>query len=113
MQTNYLHHALHTCVWYCLIKEWLFVGFVAVAFTYPLDVVRTRLAFQVTGEHVYLGIRHAFHTIFHKEGGVKALYRGIVPTILGMAPYAGLCNDRFTLEVNWIEFDIYKSYSLT
>uniref|UniRef100_A0A8C8T775 Solute carrier family 25 (mitochondrial carrier, Graves disease autoantigen), member 16 n=1 Tax=Peromyscus maniculatus bairdii TaxID=230844 RepID=A0A8C8T775_PERMB len=58
--------------------------------TYPLDVVRVRLAFQVKGEHTYSGIIHAFKTIYAKEGGFLGFYRGLMPTILGMAPYAGV-----------------------
>lgn len=38
----------------------------AVICTYPLDVVRARLAFQVKGEHRYTGIANAFHTIYLK-----------------------------------------------
>ena len=57
--------------------------------TYPLDMIRARLAFQVAGEDVYLGIIHAIKVIVTKEGGVTALYRGIVPTMIGMVPYAG------------------------
>lgn len=33
-------------------------GVTAVALTYPLDTIRARLAFQVTGEHKYRGIAH-------------------------------------------------------
>lgn len=33
-------------------------GVTAVLATYPLDTIRARLAFQVTGEHVYTGIIH-------------------------------------------------------
>ncbi|XP_012287041.1 graves disease carrier protein [Orussus abietinus] len=65
-------------------------GVTAVTFTYPLDIIRARLAFQVTGEHVYSGIAHAAASIFKEEGGIRALYRGFVPTIMGMMPYAGL-----------------------
>lgn len=65
-------------------------GMTAVIFTYPLDVVRARLAFQVKGDHRYTGIINAFQTIYHKEGGVKGFYRGLTPTLIGMAPYAGL-----------------------
>ena len=61
----------------------------AVLATYPLDMIRARLAFQVAGEDVYLGIIHAIKVIVTKEGGVTALYRGIVPTMIGMVPYAG------------------------
>lgn len=65
-------------------------GVTAVTCTYPLDIVRARLSFQVTGEHVYTGIVHTFTTIFKQEGGVRGLYRGFSPTIIGMIPYAGL-----------------------
>lgn len=64
-------------------------GITAVICTYPLDVVRARLAFQVKGEHRYTGIINAFQTIYHKEGGMPGFYRGLTPTIIGMAPYAG------------------------
>ncbi|XP_053547815.1 solute carrier family 25 member 16 [Bombina bombina] len=64
-------------------------GITAVICTYPLDMVRARLAFQVKGEHRYNGILHTFKTMYTKEGGVRGFYRGLVPTIIGMAPYAG------------------------
>ncbi|XP_041921137.1 solute carrier family 25 member 16 [Alosa pseudoharengus] len=64
-------------------------GMTAVICTYPLDVVRARLAFQVTGYHRYTGIANAFQTIYLKEGGFSGFYRGLTPTIIGMAPYAG------------------------
>lgn len=38
----------------------------AVICTYPLDVIRARLAFQVKGDHRYTGIANAFHTIYLK-----------------------------------------------
>lgn len=62
----------------------------AVTLTYPLDTIRARLAFQVTGEHRYRGIIHTATSILKEEGGVRALYRGFLPTLMGMAPYAGL-----------------------
>uniref|UniRef100_A0A8C5XH75 Solute carrier family 25 member 16 n=1 Tax=Microcebus murinus TaxID=30608 RepID=A0A8C5XH75_MICMU len=62
----------------------------AVICTYPLDMVRMRLAFQVKGKHTYTGIIHAFKTIYAKEGGFLGFYRGLMPIILGMAPYAGV-----------------------
>lgn len=58
--------------------------------TYPLDTIRARLAFQVTGEHKYTGILHTATTILKEEGGARALYRGFLPTLMGMVPYAGL-----------------------
>lgn len=64
-------------------------GVTAVCLTYPLDTIRARLAFQVTGEHVYNGIFHAAISMFKLEGGFRALYRGFLPTVCGMIPYAG------------------------
>lgn len=64
-------------------------GLTAVALTYPLDTIRARLAFQVSGEHRYRGIAHAATSIYRNEGGWRALYRGFVPTLFGMVPYAG------------------------
>ena len=45
---------------------YFFSGMTAVICTYPLDMVRVRLAFQVKGEHTYTGIIHAFRTIYAK-----------------------------------------------
>ncbi|XP_037552603.1 graves disease carrier protein [Nematolebias whitei] len=64
-------------------------GMTAVICTYPLDVIRARLAFQVTGDHRYSGILDVFRSIFHYEG-IGGFYRGLTPTLIGMAPYAGL-----------------------
>ncbi|XP_058808888.1 solute carrier family 25 member 16-like [Phymastichus coffea] len=64
-------------------------GVTAVTLTYPLDTIRARLAFQVTGEHIYTGIVHTAVSIFKDEGGIRALYRGFIPTLCGMVPYAG------------------------
>lgn len=72
-------------------------GVTAVALTYPLDTIRARLAFQVTGEHMYTGIIHAASSIFKDEGGVRALYRGFVPTVCGMIPYAGFSFSSFEM----------------
>ncbi|XP_014070653.1 graves disease carrier protein homolog [Salmo salar] len=64
-------------------------GMTAVICTYPLDVIRARLAYQVKGHHRYTGIGNAFHTIYLKEGGIPGFYKGLIPTLIGMAPYAG------------------------
>ncbi|XP_023678316.1 solute carrier family 25 member 16 [Paramormyrops kingsleyae] len=79
-------------------------GMTAVICTYPLDVVRARLAFQVKGEHQYTGIFNTFQTIYRKEGGVSGFYRGLTPTIIGMAPYAGF---------SFFTFGTLKSLGLT
>jgi hypothetical protein len=62
-------------------------GTAAVLVTYPFDVMRTRLAYQTTGQ-VYKGIFHGFYTIFANEGP-QTLFRGIVPTVTGVSLYGG------------------------
>lgn len=64
-------------------------GMTAVLVTYPLDVMRARIAFQLKGEHIYFGVLGTVKTISQQEGKL-ALFRGIVPTLLGMVPYGGL-----------------------
>ncbi|WCJ42666.1 Mitochondrial substrate carrier family protein [Euphorbia peplus] len=83
-----------------------FSGGTAVLFTYPLDLVRTKLAYQVvdsskmniskmnisgalsTGQ-IYRGIYDCFSKTF-KESGFRGLYRGVAPSLYGIFPYAGL-----------------------
>lgn len=62
-------------------------GTTAAMITYPLDMVRARMA--VTPKEMYSNIMHVFVRISREEG-LKTLYRGFTPTILGVVPYAGL-----------------------
>ncbi|CAI8594632.1 unnamed protein product [Vicia faba] len=76
-------------------------GGTAVIFTYPLDLIRTKLAYQVVSptklnvsgilnnEQVYRGIRDCLSKTY-KDGGIRGLYRGVAPTLFGIFPYAGL-----------------------
>ncbi|KAK7245516.1 hypothetical protein RIF29_40362 [Crotalaria pallida] len=76
-------------------------GGTAVLFTYPLDLIRTKLAYQIVSptklnasgmihsEQVYKGILDCFAKTY-KEGGFRSLYRGVAPTLVGIFPYAGL-----------------------
>lgn len=59
-------------------------GMIACTLTYPLDLVRTRLAAQTTTKH-YSGLINALVTI-GKEEGVRGLYRGLAPTLAGVGP---------------------------
>ena len=61
-------------------------GCTASMLTYPLDMVRARMA--ITERNVYRSLFHAFWRIFSSEG-VVALYRGLTPTLMGVIPYAG------------------------
>ncbi|WCJ19713.1 Mitochondrial substrate carrier family protein [Euphorbia peplus] len=59
-------------------------GITAASVTYPLDLVRTRLAAQ-TNVMYYRGIRHTLRTICRDEG-VMGLYKGLGATLLGVGP---------------------------
>jgi len=66
-------------------------GLTAVAATYPLDVVRARMAMQNEGLAAtsYKNMLDALVVIAKEEGSV-ALYRGMAATMMGAAPYTGL-----------------------
>ncbi|RFU80247.1 mitochondrial carrier [Trichoderma arundinaceum] len=72
-------------------------GITSVFFTYPLDIVRTRLSIQ-SASFTELGAKPeklpgmwaTIVSMYKTEGGVSALYRGIIPTVAGVAPYVGL-----------------------
>ncbi|KAL2101163.1 hypothetical protein ACEWY4_002924 [Coilia grayii] len=54
----------------------------------PLDTLRTRFAAQ--GEpKIYRNLRHAVFTMYGTEG-MFTFYRGLVPTLVAVFPYAGL-----------------------
>ncbi|KAF0983749.1 hypothetical protein FDP41_007664 [Naegleria fowleri] len=63
-------------------------GMTSVIVSYPLDVVRCRLSAQYEPK-IYHGINHCLKLIYKQEG-LYGLYRGIVPTLLGIAPYVAL-----------------------
>ncbi|KAK7867010.1 hypothetical protein R5R35_006873 [Gryllus longicercus] len=54
---------------------------------YPLEVMKTRLALRKTGQ--YKGILDAATKIYRNEG-YRSFYRGYVPNLLGIIPYAGI-----------------------
>ncbi|CAL8308583.1 unnamed protein product [Lota lota] len=62
-------------------------GTTAAILTYPLDMVRARMA--VTAREMYSNILHVFVRISQEEG-LRTLYRGFTPTILGVIPYSGI-----------------------
>ncbi|XP_051113699.1 uncharacterized protein LOC127239542 [Andrographis paniculata] len=59
-------------------------GITAASTTYPLDLIRTRLAAQRSVAY-YHGISHAFTTICTNEGFL-GLYKGLGATLLGVGP---------------------------
>uniref|UniRef100_A0A4Y0BLV9 EF-hand domain-containing protein n=1 Tax=Anopheles funestus TaxID=62324 RepID=A0A4Y0BLV9_ANOFN len=54
---------------------------------YPMEVLKTRLALRKTGE--YSSILDAASKIYRREG-LRSFYRGYIPNMLGIIPYAGI-----------------------
>lgn len=79
-------------------------GICSVTVTYPLDLVRARLSIAsasfarvdsggsaaLNAQPKVPGIWEMSLKVMREEGGFKALYRGLVPTALGVAPYVGI-----------------------
>lgn len=86
-------------------------GVTSVFFTYPLEVIRVRLAFETKRDHRST-LRDICKQIYHEQpyskpspatthlpqaiaavaprSGLVNFYRGFTPTLLGMLPYAGM-----------------------
>ncbi|EIW63075.1 mitochondrial carrier [Trametes versicolor FP-101664 SS1] len=81
-------------------------GITSVCITYPLDLVRSRLSIATASiplqSPVVSSTAAPFFSaqdltvwgmtmrVMRDEGGVRALYRGLVPTAMGVAPYVGI-----------------------
>ena len=63
-------------------------GATAVVMTYPLDVMRARLALQTKADSPYRGLFPSMR-LMYAEGGVGTFFRGMKPTLVGILPYAG------------------------
>mmetsp|Transcript_5559 Transcript_5559/g.7909 ORF Transcript_5559/g.7909 Transcript_5559/m.7909 type:complete len:382 (-) Transcript_5559:218-1363(-) len=67
-----------------------FAGAVSVTLTYPLDLTRAQLAvYKKKKHHQDPGFVRVLVKNFEK-GGVRGLFRGITPTIMGILPYSGV-----------------------
>ncbi|GLV46009.1 Short Calcium-binding Mitochondrial Carrier [Carabus blaptoides fortunei] len=62
-------------------------GVISQLATYPMDVIKTKLALGNTGE--YLGIVDCIRKIYEIEG-IKAFYRGYKPSCIGIIPFTGV-----------------------
>lgn len=76
-------------------------GLTASTICYPLDLIRSVLSVQTTSKQ-YRGILHAGMSIAKKEG-IIGLYRGLTPTLMGIAPY---------IAINMTTFDLLKRHFL-
>lgn len=64
-------------------------GIIAMTSVYPLDMVRGRLTVQAGTVHQYNGMMDATRKIIQHEG-VGSLYKGLLPSVIGVIPYVGL-----------------------
>lgn len=76
-------------------------GTLAVSVTYPFDIIRARIAYDITHHREYIkkenGIfKSAVNQLFHEgamlQSGIpfRGFYQGFIPTVLGIIPYAGV-----------------------
>lgn len=64
-------------------------GIIGMSATYPMDMVRGRISIQEGTSQQYRGMLHATRCIISQEG-VLALWRGWLPSVIGVVPYVGL-----------------------
>uniref|UniRef100_K7FZ02 Solute carrier family 25 member 23 n=1 Tax=Pelodiscus sinensis TaxID=13735 RepID=K7FZ02_PELSI len=62
-------------------------GATAQTIIYPMEVLKTRLTLRKTGQ--YAGMADCAKKILRKEG-LRAFYKGYLPNVLGIIPYAGI-----------------------
>ncbi|KAG0499877.1 hypothetical protein HPP92_004568 [Vanilla planifolia] len=65
-------------------------GIIAMSATYPMDMVRGRITVQTEkSPYQYRGMFHALGMVYREEG-FRALYKGWLPSVIGVIPYVGL-----------------------
>ncbi|KAI5798190.1 mitochondrial carrier protein LEU5 [Pyronema domesticum] len=94
-------------------------GVTSVFFTYPLEMIRVRLAFETRKDHRY-GLRELCRNIYHERltsypviGGLANFYRGFSPTVLGMFPYAGISFLMHDISGDWLRKNGYTNEGTT
>uniref|UniRef100_A0A4W3JIL8 Solute carrier family 25 member 25 n=1 Tax=Callorhinchus milii TaxID=7868 RepID=A0A4W3JIL8_CALMI len=76
-------------------------GAIAQSTIYPMEVLKTRLALRKTGQ--YSGMANCAKRILKKEG-LGAFYKGYVPNMMGIIPYAGIDLAIYeTLKNSWLQ----------
>ena len=93
-------HAVDSWPWRKLLAGSL-AGTLAVSVTYPFDIIRARITYDIAHHKKYLqkddGVFKNTVSQLSKEGSIsqskipfRGFYQGFVPTILGIIPYAGV-----------------------
>ncbi|XP_005346115.1 calcium-binding mitochondrial carrier protein SCaMC-2 isoform X3 [Microtus ochrogaster] len=76
-------------------------GAIAQSSIYPMEVLKTRMALRKTGQ--YSGMLDCARRILAKEG-IAAFYKGYIPNMLGIIPYAGIDLAVYeTLKNTWLQ----------
>uniref|UniRef100_G3X2T6 Solute carrier family 25 member 25 n=1 Tax=Sarcophilus harrisii TaxID=9305 RepID=G3X2T6_SARHA len=76
-------------------------GAIAQSSIYPMEVLKTRMALRKTGQ--YSGMLDCAKKILSKEG-MTAFYKGYIPNMLGIIPYAGIDLAVYeTLKNTWLQ----------
>uniref|UniRef100_A0A452HPJ8 Solute carrier family 25 member 25 n=1 Tax=Gopherus agassizii TaxID=38772 RepID=A0A452HPJ8_9SAUR len=76
-------------------------GVIAQSSIYPMEVLKTRMALRKTGQ--YSGMLDCAKNILSKEG-MAAFYKGYIPNMLGIIPYAGIDLAVYeTLKNTWLQ----------
>ncbi|XP_051684959.1 mitochondrial adenyl nucleotide antiporter SLC25A23 isoform X2 [Oryctolagus cuniculus] len=76
-------------------------GATAQTIIYPMEVLKTRLTLRRTGQ--YQGLLDCARQILEREGP-RAFYRGYLPNMLGIIPYAGIDLAVYeTLKNRWLQ----------
>lgn len=82
--------------------------------TYPLELIRTRLAFETAQKSPssWLGITRKIYFEGGSNQGLSNLYRAIAPTMLGILPYAGTSFLTHDLVRDWLRSPALAPYTL-
>ena len=82
--------------------------------TYPLELIRTRLAFETAQKSPssWLGITRKIYFEGGRNQGLSNLYRAIAPTMLGILPYAGTSFLTHDLIRDWLRSPALAPYTL-
>ncbi|XP_035582950.1 calcium-binding mitochondrial carrier protein SCaMC-1-like [Zalophus californianus] len=84
-----------------------FAGATAQTCIYPMEVLKTRLALGKTGE--YSGFIDCGQKLLKQEG-VRTFFKGYIPNLLGILPYAGIDFAVYELLKNyWLEHHVAES----
>ncbi|XP_051129671.1 mitochondrial adenine nucleotide transporter ADNT1-like [Andrographis paniculata] len=77
-------------------------GAISLTATYPLDMVQGRLSVQTDkSSRRYRGIFHALRTVMVEEGP-RALYKGWLPSVIGVIPYLGFNFSVYESSKEWV-----------